>query len=226
MYPNCCLRFFDNGLKDELNNTAQWYPVWPRYGNNGKFTTEENNKCASINHNEGFFEYSNENNHVQIKNSYDLGSSNNFTICFWAKFKEELKNNLVSNHIIFCLDNETDKIDYQFTPDTNWHHYAFIRIKDTIRMYIDGELTDQITSDASFNLDNKSYIYIGNSIEHCLGDTLLLDDVYIFASQALWNTPSFAPPNRYMKTDIMYQLFKKVDHNVFGMTDDYNEFTE
>ena len=221
---NIALRFYTGQeMKDKLSSIAQWLPIWPKYAELGKFGLDEHS--ALLEHNGGFYETSKDDLSNEKVTNYNLGTKN-FTLCFWSKFKDEYCNkdlSIVDNKIILVMDNKTDRIEYDLTiTDTDWHHYAFIRVGDEVKLFIDGTKITSINTTASFNLDNESFIYLGNPIRYCYGDRMYIDDMYLFGT-ALWKDDTFEVPSLYLPTDLYYRLYEKAleeDNSYYAKVDE------
>jgi len=211
---NSLIRFSNCEINDFFNKSAEWINIDTTVDSTTKFKTSTN-YAALFSAGKGLYNISSKSEGTQ---SYDFGT-NNFTIAFWARFKDTFVNinNSIENNRIVLMTESGDKIDYTFIPDTSYHHYAFVRIKNNIRMYIDGVLKSTLATTASFNLDSNSYVFIGNTYKNLLGCDIYVDEIYMKSPMALWNTASFTPPTSYQISEGFYYILYMQQVETYGI---------
>lgn len=211
---NSLIQFSNCEAKDYYNKSAQWINIDTTSDATTKFNTGKN-YAALFSSGKGLYNIASKSEGTQ---SYDFGT-NNFTIAFWARFKDSFinVNNTIDQNRIILMTESGDKIDFPFTPDTAYHHYAFVRIKNNIRMYIDGVLKVTLTTTSAFNMDSNSYVFIGNTCKNALGCDIYVDEIYLRSPIALWNTASFTPPTAYQIGEGFYYTLFIQQMEAYGM---------
>ena len=52
-------------------------------------------------------------------------------------------------------------------------------------------------TEADFNMDSNSYIYIGNPVKYCFGNEFYADDIYVYKGENVYDVNGFSPPTDY-----------------------------
>lgn len=106
-----------------------------------------------------------------------------FTVSFWAKFPATVRGLSELTNIRFMIVlNDGTVINHNITnPDNLWHHYSVVRSADGLTtMRIDGETVETpIITSAALNLENDSYIYLGDIYRYYDGCNVIVDDLCI-----------------------------------------------
>ena len=159
----------------------------------------------------------------EIPYTYD----NEFTVCFWAKF-EKLKDvdevHPNSIHIIFNDGTsigttlpKTIGTDNKELVQTDWNWYKIQRdTNNTVAIYVNNEQIATGTNTAVFNLNDKSYIYLGNDSKTLTGYDVTVDDVLIFGGV---NEYIKDIPTDYLELSKFYKMvyIKVTDNSVWAM---------
>ncbi len=92
---------------------------------------------------------------------------NNFTILF------DPVNNLV-NATLSDVDGQFATIKYRILNDACWQHLTFIRQRNKIQLYINGEFAAESGSDARVDIENTGALILGGVEQECKDQTLQL----------------------------------------------------
>lgn len=150
-----------------------------------------------------------------------------FTVCFWAKF-EKLKDvdevHPNSIHIIFndgtsigATLPKTIGTDNKELVQTDWNWYKIQRdTNNIVTIYVNNEQIATGTNTAVFNLNDKSYIYLGNDSKTLTGYDVTVDDILIFGGV---NEYLKDIPIDYLELSKFYKIvyIKVADNSVWAM---------
>lgn len=193
--PNLCIRFNDHDIiKKKASKYSRYLNLYTTMEEPSVFNVPEN-RMADFYHDNGIYDF----NSGTQNNSYNF-ETKPFTIYFWLKFKPGFCNSdqsIVENKVYVGMEDGTV---YTCTPpdDTNAHHYCLERDRNkTIYFFIDGKLKFMEHTDADFNMDSNSYIYIGNPIKYCFGNEFYADDIYVSKGENVYDVNGFNPPTDY-----------------------------
>lgn len=150
----------------------------------------------------------------------NINFTDDFTICFWAKFIDKGNEDTAFGNVISLIFNSnvnlTVKIDetlfntkkkffVQITRDTN----------DLVDISIDGTSIASQTISDDFNLSNGSYLYIGTQNKWFTGSDIVLDDILLLDAKISYlNTV----PTDYLELFKFYNLLyvEVSTGNVYG----------
>ena len=143
-----------------------------------------------------------------------------FTVCFWAKFKDLGRTDeAFGNKIILVLnDGTTLQADIPTTISMT-SQYRWIKIQrddsDEITISIDDLVLLTQTETASFSLADNSYIFVGNTNRFFTGYEVEVDDILIFGDAPA--SLDSSPTAYYDQSSFMQLLYIKVsDGSVWG----------
>lgn len=162
-------------------------------------------------------------NVAEIPYTYDK----EFTVCFWAKF-EKLKNvDEVHPNCIHIIFNDGTSIGTVLPKtiganntelvQTDWNWYKIQRdSENTVTIYINNEQIATGTNTAVFDLNDKSYLYLGNDSKTLTGYNVTVDDVLIFGGT---NEYLKDIPTDYLDLSKFYKMvyIKSSDNSVWAM---------
>lgn len=175
---NTAVRFKKNDIPyDAFNEKAKLVNFGVK-GVDPKFTSTTNNA--------GNFSHNSYLGNGQI--DLDMNFTGKFTVSFWAKFPTGgLGTSAVADNVFFMILNDGTEIKHTITStDTNWHHYSIVRDgTNAIVMRVDGVTVETATSNAPLNLQDNSYIGLGNIYRHFTGYDVITDDIVIL-NGSLW----------------------------------------
>ena len=146
-----------------------------------------------------------------------------FTICFWAKFKDLGKTDEAYGNKITLVLNDGTTISADIPANVVMTDYHWVKIQrdssNLITIYLDNSAIKTETSNAVFSLADNSYIFVGNTNRYFTGYEVIVDDILIFGgiSSAVETTPNgYLNPARF--TMLLY--IKVSDGSVWGYADD------
>lgn len=142
-----------------------------------------------------------------------------FTVCFWAKFKDLGRIDEAYPNAIHLILNDGTAIKTVIPSTIDMTAYHWFKIQrdsnNLITIYIDNSSVATQTSNAVFSLADNSYIFLGNTNRYFTGYEVITDDILIFGgiSSATENTPSdYLNPANF--TMLLY--IKVSDGSVWG----------
>jgi len=142
-----------------------------------------------------------------------------FTVCFWAKFKDLGRIDEAYPNAIHLILNDGTAIKTVIPSTIDMTTYHWFKIQrdsnNIITIYIDNSAVASQTSNAVFSLADNSYIFLGNTNKYFTGYEVITDDILIFGgiSSATENTPS----NYLNPANFTMLLYIKVsDGSVWG----------
>jgi hypothetical protein len=142
-----------------------------------------------------------------------------FTVCFWAKFKDLGRIDEAYPNAIHLILNDGTAIKTVIPSNIDMTAYHWFKIQrdsnNLITIYIDNSAVATQTSNAIFSLADNSYIFLGNTNRYFTGYEVITDDILIFGgiSSATENTPSdYLNPANF--TMLLY--IKVSDGSVWG----------
>ena len=146
-----------------------------------------------------------------------------FTICFWAKFKDLGKTDEAYGNKITLVLNDGTTISADIPANVVMTDYHWVKIQrdssNLITISLDNYAIKTETSNAVFSLADNSYIFVGNTNRYFTGYEVIVDDILIFGgiSSAVETTPNgYLNPARF--TMLLY--IKVSDGSVWGYADD------
>ena len=143
------------------------------FGTQSNFTTTTNN-AGLFNKNTYLLEY---------QPNFNLNFTGKFTVSFWAK----REHNYSIGNVFFIIFDDGTKMTCQYTIDKEWHHYSAVRDKnDDIIMRIDGKMVAVLNSTSPLNLNNNSYIGIGNTYDKNNKNLKIAADDIVILETSLW----------------------------------------
>ena len=155
-----------------------------------------------------------------------------FTICFWAKFEKLKDVDEVHPNCIHIIFNDGTSIgttlpktigtDNKELVQTDWNWYKIQRdTNNTVTIYVNNEQIATGTNTAVFNLNDKSYIYLGNDSKTLTGYDVTVDDVIIFGGT---NEYLKDIPTDYLELSKFYKMvyIKVADNSVWAMREQTN----
>ena len=214
--PNLCIRFNDHDIiKKKASKYSRYLNLYTTMEEPSVFNVKEN-RMGDFYHNNGIYDFESGSKF----NSYNFSTSK-FTIYFWLKFKPEFCNSdgsIVPNKAYIGME-DGNIYTCEIPNDTEAHHYCLERDGNkTIYFFIDGKLKLMEYTNADFNMDSNSYIYIGNPIKHCFGNECYADDIYIYKGETLFDTNGFDPPTEYLYIpDIEYYDLYQHEIDLYGV---------
>ena len=142
-----------------------------------------------------------------------------FTICFWAKFKDLGKTDEAYGNKITLVLNDGTTISADIPANVVMTDYHWVKIQrdssNLITISLDNSAIKTETSNAVFSLADNSYIFVGNTNRYFTGYEVIVDDILIFGgiSSAVETTPNgYLNPARF--TMLLY--IKVSDGSVWG----------
>jgi hypothetical protein len=179
----------------------------------------EGYRMANFYHNNGLYDFYGGDD---PKDSYNLETVP-FTMSFWLKFKDNFCNkdeSVVPNKLYLGMDHE-NIYEVDVTLDTSAHHYCVERDKNkTMFVFIDGVKVLEEETNLPFNMDDESFLFIGNDVKNTFGDEFYADDIYLWRNQILFDTAGFTPPAEYLYVpDIDYFRLMVNGNNGYGILD-------
>ena len=112
----------------------------------------------------------------------DLTFAGTFTVTFWAKFPVSSLGTAFASDVMFFVVFEGGTTVKYILPstDNNWHYYTVSRdSSNLVVLRIDGVTVESQTVASTLNLDNNSYIGLGNHRGNFDGYDVIVDDVVI-----------------------------------------------
>lgn len=215
--PNTCIRFNDHDIiKQKVAKASRYLNLFTTMEEPSVFGTE-GYRMANFCHNNGLYDfYGGEN----PKDSYNLGTVP-FTLSFWLKFKDTFCNkdeSIFPNKLYLGMNHETI-YEVDLTLDTKAHHYCVERDKNkTMFVFIDGVKVLEQETDLPFNMDDESFLFIGNDVKNTFGDEFYADDIYLWRNQILFDTTGFTPPTGYLYApSVDYFRIMENEDNGYGL---------
>lgn len=145
-----------------------------------------------------------------------------FTVCFWAKFKDLGHIDEVYENKIILILNDGTTISADIPKNVDMTNYHWVKIQrdssNLITISLDNSAIKTETSNAVFSLADNSYIFVGNTYRYSTGYEVIVDDILIFGGVA--NATSTTPTdylNPESFTSFTMLLYIKVsDGSVWG----------
>lgn len=156
--------------------------------------------------------------------------SGEFTICFWAKFVDKNKiDEAYPNSIRLILNDGTSvgatlpsTIGTNKTPVTytDWNWYKIERnSNNVISIKVNNEEIASATNSALLDLNDKSYLFLGNLNKNFTGYDVTVDDILIFGGTCTYLNNI---PTDYLELTKFYKLIyiKSSDNSVWAMREE------
>lgn len=196
---NTCVRFTFEDLEVLKNKkNSKWLNLFNSMDLDSVFgsTKYPDNRMAYFKRGNGIYDF----NGGTQKDSYNFAKKK-FTISFWLRFKDDFCNDsqdIEQSKFLIGMEDGT-VFKYNLTVDTSAaHHYCVMRTATNICAYIDGVKVIDEATDADFNMDSNSFIYVGNPYQWMTGSEFYADDIYFFRDVNMWDTNGFTPPDEYL----------------------------
>lgn len=156
----------------------------------------------------------------EASENIQINFTDEFTVCFWAKFIDKGNDDTVFGNVISLVFNNNVNLTVKIDESVfNTKHKFFVRItrdtNDLVEISIDGTIIASQTIADDFNLSDGSFIYIGTQNKHFTGYDIVLDDILLLDAKISYLD---TVPTDYLELFKFYNLLyvEVATGNVYG----------